>query len=65
MTSSSSAPVAFASSAMVGERPSSLVSSIEHPRQTNAQLLQAARDMHRPGLVPEVTANSPTIVGTA
>ena len=57
MTSSSSAPVASASSGD-RRRPAELVRElVEHARQADAQLLQAAWDVHRPGLVAEVATN--------
>ena len=53
-TSSSSTPAAFASSAIVGERPSWTVSSLDELRQLDVQLLEAARHAHRPAAVAEV-----------
>ena len=48
---------ASASSATVGDRPSSVGELVEHAGEPDAELLQAPRDVHRPGLVAEVPAD--------
>ena len=54
-TSSSSRPLACASSGIVGDRPSVLVELLEVPRQQLVELLQSAGDADGPGAIAEVS----------